>query len=241
MTAEQLIQKTPRHSGDYRFGWIFSFVVAIVFAPFVVIFQHSVPWLIAVPIILGAAVIFFLEWKATAKTSADTDIFESLPKGFAGIKSYEQLVALEIHPPRKVSKNQLPLFPAFPETTSINSVRILYDAHNKEISAVNCDRYSALLITYLLDNLDSATEKSLRAGLSRFGELGKGSSDIKMFVHDKTIREAIKADFRGNLVTLIAKGGEKVVKDLLKVVDSIEKEKAANADKEKNATAFKLQ
>lgn len=139
---------------------------------------------------IGAVVIFILEWKASAIKPADTEIFESLPKGFAGIKSYEQLVALEIHPPRKSSKNQLPLFSAFPETTSVNSIRTLYDNGDKEIAAVNCDRFSALLITYLLDNLDNATEKSLRAGLSRFGELGKGDSDIKMFVHDKTIREA---------------------------------------------------
>ncbi len=213
----------PRQAGDYRFGWVFSFLVAIVSAPFIVAFQHSLPWLIAVPIVLGVALIAVSEWKVCAAMPSQ-EFFESIPKGYSGIKSYEQLVALEIHPPRKSSKNQLPLFEAFPETTAVNSIRTLYDSANKEIAVVNCDRYAALLIAYLIENLDAATEKSLRAGLARFGELGKGRSDIQTF-NDKAIRETIKADFRGNLLTLVSKGGERVLKDLLKAVDAIEKEK----------------
>src|ERR1039457_3084247 len=166
MRTEQLISIMPRQSGDYRFGWIFSFLVAIASAPFIVIFQHSAPWLIAVPIVFGAAVILITEWKLSAVLPPDPEIFESLPKGFSGLKSYEQFLALTIQSVKKTSKNQLSLFDAFPEPTS---------------------------------------EKSLRAGFSRFSELGKGNSDIKMFVHDKTIREAIKADFRGNLLTLVSR------------------------------------
>lgn len=242
MTAEQLIKITPSHAGDYRFGWVFSFVVALVFAPFIVLFQHSAPWLIAVPIILGAAVIFISEWRFSAVMPPDIEVFESLPKGFSGLKSYEQFLSLTIQTTKKTPKNQLSLFDAFPEPTSVNSIRTLYDANSKEIAAVNCDRFSALLISYLLENLDTATEKSLRAGLSRFGELGKGNSDIKMFVHDKTIREVIKADFRGNLVALVSRGGEKVVKDLLKSMAAekekqIEKEKS---EKENTPTTFQL-
>jgi hypothetical protein len=236
MRTEQLISIMPRQSGDYRFGWMFSFLVAIVFAPLIVIFQHSAPWLIAVPIVFGSAVILISEWRISAELPTDTEVFESIPKGFAGIKSYEQFLSLTVQLGKKSPKNQLQLFEAFPEPTSVNSIRTLYDSANKEISAVNCDRFSALLITYLLENLDIATEKSLRAGLARFGEMGKGRSDIQMFVHDKNIREAIKADFRGNLVTLVSKGGEKVVKDLLKAV-AAEKEKI---EKEKTPTSFQL-
>jgi hypothetical protein len=241
MRTEQLISIMPRQSGDYRFGWMFSFLVAIVFAPLIVIFQHSAPWLITVPIIFGAAVILISEWKISAEPPTDTEAFESIPKGFAGIKSYEQFLALTVQFGKKSSKNQLQLFEAFPEPTSVNSIRTLYDSENKEIAAVNCDRFSALLITYLLENLDTATEKSLRAGLARFGEMGKGRSDIQMFVHDKNIREAIKADFRGNLVTLVSKSGEKVVKDLLKAV-AAEKEKLAKekAEKEIMPAPFQL-
>ena len=201
----------PRHSGDYRFGWIFSFLIAALFAPFIVVFEHTAPWLIAVPITIGAIIIFYLEWRSINDMPRESELFESIPKGFLGLKSYEQLLSLEIHPPRKSSKKQLTLFDQFPETTPVNSVRTLYDNTDKEVSVVNCDRFSALLITYLLDNLDKVTDKSLLAGLARFGELGKGRSDIQMFVHDPTIREAIKADFRGNLVTLVCRGGEKEI------------------------------
>jgi hypothetical protein len=239
MRTEQLISIMPRQSGDYRFGWIFSFLLAIISAPFIVVFQHSAPWLISVPIVFGAAVILVSEWKFSAELPPDREALESIPKGFAGIKSYEQFLALTIQFGKKSSKNQLSLFEAFPEPTSSNSIRTLYDSGNKEIAAVNCDRFSALLVTYLLENLDTATEKSLRAGLERFGEMGKGRSDIQMFVHDKNIREAIKADFRGNLITLVSKGGEKVVKDLLKAI-AIEKEKREKLEKEKKDTPFQL-
>src|ERR1022692_3852554 len=152
MNAELTNFSTPRHCGDYRAGWIIAFSIAILFAPFVIIFQHSAPWLIVFPIGIGAAIILFSEWKNSGVIQFESDFFESIPEGFHGLSAYSHLWALEIHPPRKASKNQLALFESFPETTSINSIRTLYDKNNHEIAVINCDRYSALLVSYLIDN-----------------------------------------------------------------------------------------
>src|ERR1043166_701833 len=219
MKADTVIASAPGQATTYRFSWIFSFSLAIVAAPFVVFYKQSAPWLIVVPIALGAAVILAYEFWIAFGRSRDSGMLVSIPSGYKGTMNYDQLLALEIHPKKRVPKEQLQLFPGFEETTASTSVRIIADESGKEIAVVSCNRFSALRITYLLDNMDKATEKSLRAGLSRFGQMAPGQSDVQLFVHDKTVREAIKADFRGNLVTLVSKGGEKVIKDLLKTLE----------------------
>jgi hypothetical protein len=211
----------PKGPGDYRFAWAFSFVLAIAFAPFVVVFKERAPWLIAVPLGIGAAVILLYEWVAAQKSEIiQGDCLVTMQTGFGGLRSYEEMLALEIKPRRKESIGQLTLFPGFSETTPSNAIKSIVDDAGRKIEVVNCDRYSALLVTYLLEHLDDATEKSLAAGLHRFGKLKKGQNDIYAFVQDKGIRETIKSDFRGNLLSLVSKGGEKVVRDLMKAVES---------------------
>jgi hypothetical protein len=220
MTVDRFMPGLPKHAGDFRFAWFFSFVLAAIAAPFVLIFKENAPWVIAVPFILGVVVILMYEFTAAFRANRDEDLLVKIPEGFSGLMSYEHLLTLEVTPKSKVPKGQLSLFPNFKEITPTNAVRVITDKETgKELVVVNCDRFSALLVTYLLDNLDKATERSLRAGLARFGKLEKsGQMDIQIFVHDATIREAIQSDFRGNLLTLVSKGGEKVVKDILKAL-----------------------
>ncbi len=214
------------NDGDYRVAWFFSFGLAILFAPFVVAFKNQAPWLIAVPVGLGAlAVLLFEVTHSRSKGALEALIV--LPEGYHGLKAYENLLALEIKHPKKASKGQLPLLPGFEEPRPHNSLRILRDERGTEISVVNCDRYSALLITYLLDNLDKVTDHALAAGLVRFGRAGKGGIDLQALVQDKSVREVIKADFRGNLVMVVSKGGEKVLKDLIKATEEAKAKEAA--------------
>ena len=212
----------PSHPGDYRFAWAVSFLIALASAPFVVLFKDRLPWLVVVPIAIGMAIIVTAEFVAAFGSGDKTEGLITIPTGYTGTFSYDSLLALEIQPKKKIPKEQLSLFPSFQEPTSRSSIRKVIDEHGNEVSVVSCDRFSALLVSYLLENMDKATESSLRAGLARFGKLGRGQSDIQIFVHDKAIREAIKADFRGNLLTLVSKGGEKVVKDLLKTLEAAE-------------------
>ena len=64
-----------------------------------------------------------------------------------------------------------------------------------------------------------AERTSTKWTLIRFGKMEGNAKELQAFVADKSIREVIKADFRGNLLILVAKGGEKVVKDLLKATE----------------------
>src|SRR5581483_8386802 len=189
----------------------------------IVLLKDTVPWLIALPLGIGAIVIVAYEWAASKRSElTGSDVLVTVPSDFVGLKSYDQLLALEVKPLKKEPKGQLrlPLFPGFQETTPANAIRTIIDEAGNKIEVVNCDRYSALLVTYLLEHLDSATDKSLAAGLHRFGALNKGDNAIQALLQDKGVREAIKSDFRGNLLALVSKGGEKVVKDLIKTIEA---------------------
>lgn len=234
MKFERAFPKAPKDVGDYRFAWAVSFALAIVSAPAIILYKQSAPWLIAVPLSLGTIFIVIYEFRTAFSSQSVSEVLVTFPPSFVGQSAYSRLLSLEIQPKTKVPKEQLPLFPGFTDTTAAKSLRLIRDEKGQEIAVVSCDRFSALLVTYLLDNMDKATEKSLRAGLARFGELGKSHSDINIFVYDKTIREVIKSDFRGNLVTLVSKGGEKVIKDLLKSLELRhieENEKTASDEK----------
>jgi hypothetical protein len=224
-----LLRSSPKSAGDYRFVWAFSIVVAVISAPFVVLFKESIPWLIAVPLCGGVLVILIYEYRAIFEISAEHDVMITLSEEFKGLFSYDRLIALEVKETKTVPKGQLALFPAFQEPTPRNALRRVMDESGQNITIVSADRFSALLVTYLIENMDKATEKSLRAGLARFGQMGKHQSDLQAFVHDKVIREIIKSDFRGNLATLVSKGGEKIIKDLLKAESARREEEQKKA------------
>jgi len=212
----------PRESGDYKVVWVIASFVALLFTPFVVIFRDTAPWFIAVPLALGGLLIVLYEAHNAGLLSRrqPSDVLVCLPEEYRGLIAYEKLMALEIKPRKKISKDQLLLFPGFPEPTPTNSIRMVQDEAGNKLPIINCDRYSALLIEYLMANLDKATEHALLAGLERFGQMGGRANAIHIFITDKAIRETVKSDFRGNLLTLVAKGGEKVVKDLVKAAET---------------------
>ena len=112
MNISGLNSAFPKSAGDYRFAWLFSFLLAIALAPFIVYFKQSAPWLIAVPLALGAAVILAHEWVASSRVDpTDAEPFVIVPAGYSGLKSYQEFFALEIKPKQKEGKGQLPLFP----------------------------------------------------------------------------------------------------------------------------------
>jgi hypothetical protein len=218
----------PSSLSDYRYAWIASFVISVVITPYILAFKDSAPWLIAVPLSIGAVIIVFVELRSQHLFSDDTSShLVTMPEGYKGLREYQNLLTLDVRPRKKSSKNQLPLFPGFDDPTPSNSLRILKDKDGNEIPTIPCDRFSALLIAYLMDNADNATDKGLQTALLRFKTMGESSVAIERFLKDKVLRDIIKSDVRGNLLTQIGKGGEKVVRDLLKTIeDSGEKESA---------------
>jgi hypothetical protein len=215
---------SAEHENSYATIWGVAVILATVFTPLVVIFKESAPWLIVLPIAIGGVFLLILEFERGGFEVLDRLFFWRrfsplvTSKAFEPLKAYEELIALEIKPKRKVPKEQLPLFKGFEEPEPTHSIRFLTDEHGREVAVISCERFSALLLTYLLQNTDKATERALAAGLKRFAHDQSVKSDIRIFVEDKSVREAIKADFRGNIVVTLSNGGQRIIRDLLKAV-----------------------
>ena len=64
MIIDNVIPKSPKSLGDYRFAWVISFAIAVVSAPIIVIYKESAPWAISVPIAIGATIIIAYEYNA---------------------------------------------------------------------------------------------------------------------------------------------------------------------------------
>ena len=81
MTFDQTISRSP---GDYRFAWAVAFVLAVLSAPFIVIYKENAPWLIVVPLLLGTIVIVIYEFKAAFRSNSGVELLITLPSGFIG-------------------------------------------------------------------------------------------------------------------------------------------------------------
>jgi hypothetical protein len=228
MTLILQLIKPPKAAGDYRAVWVGAFLIAILFAPYVVLFRETAPWLIAIPIVLGCLAVIAYEMRNSGFWQREeSEHLETMEAEHEGLKRYDRLLSLDVRPPSKVPRNQLALFPGFEQATPHNSVRMLLDSHNNEIPTVSCERYSALLVSYMMSNVDKATDKALSAAVKRFCKMGRSATEIHLVLDNQIYRDIIKADVRGNLLTQISKGGEKVAKDLLKAVqEAREKEES---------------
>jgi hypothetical protein len=197
-------------------NWAIAIVLASITTPFIVAFKDSAPWIIYLFLGIAAVLMLFLELtiQGFIRFHRASD-FESVAEGFLPMKDYESSVALAVRPKVEIPKGQLELFPAFPKATPRNAVRVLKDDNGNDIFVVSAERFSALLVSYLLEHADKATERALLVGLQRFARKSI-NSDLQLFIKDKAIREAIKSDFRGNIVTVMSRGGDKILKDILK-------------------------
>jgi len=210
---------------SYRVAWLIGIAIATLSTPFVVVFKATAPWIILIPITIGAFLVTVLEFRLL-KLPKPLKRFlyaepnaEEAPTDFQMLRKYDELMALDIKPPkRKIPKEQL-AFKGFPEAKPSNSVRYLSDEEGRKVAVISCEKFSALMITYLVEHVDESTDVALRNGLDKFSKSESVKREIEMFLQDKTVREVVKAQFRGNMAMTIAKGGQKVVKDLAKVME----------------------
>jgi hypothetical protein len=231
MIAATFKRLAEKDRESYSVTWLVAFGIAIVIAPFVMQYRTASPWIVCGAIGIASFGFFLLELRSCGlfeRRSADTLV--KMSDQFQLLAHYEDMLTLAVQPKAKLPRGQL-AFPNFPEATPQGSIRMLIDERSTSVPAINCEKYSALLVSYVLEHLDKATEKSLAAGMERFSMMHGGRNELQKYFHDKAVREAIKADFRGNLVSLIAKGGDKVVKDLIKEVESAKQRQAQDLER----------
>src|ERR1051325_297998 len=106
MKNERDASDSTLNEGDYRLVWAISVCIALLSAPVVVALKDKYPWAVAVPISVGAIIIFVLELKECGffHSGGAQDFFTRFPQGYRGLGDYEHLLLLEVAPKRKVPK-----------------------------------------------------------------------------------------------------------------------------------------
>ncbi|MGA2137523.1 MAG: hypothetical protein ABSH14_01550 [Verrucomicrobiia bacterium] len=241
MNEEAASQISAEESAVFRRIWLIAAITATIGAPMVASFRVPAPWLIAVPISIGILVVVFMEFAPdTQDQTPDSQIHgpvSAIPEGFQGLAAYKGAFALEIKRRKRVPKGQLSFDGLVVEVRPTRKAQFATDDTGKEILIVDCDRFVGMLVSRLIEDADKAAEHALAVAWQRFGKAAGEHSDIKIFIEDKTVREAIKSDFRGNILTIIAHSGEKIVKELLK--DAEEKATASEETSPKAKPATK--
>lgn len=196
--------------------WSIAFSMAIVFAIPVAMLKNAAPWFIAIPIVLGVALCIALEGRdefGDEIRDIDDDV-ATLSSDFKGLLAYTGKMVLEV--PQKNQEGNQELF-AFlqPDKTPRKKItRVRLDT-GEEIFVVSCDRYIDLLVSRLLEDSDRVVEHSLIVASRRFGAVRPEQLRERGFL-TKTILETLKADFRGNWITVVSRNAERVLKELQK-------------------------
>jgi hypothetical protein len=147
-------------------------------------------------------------------TSLET--FGSKFQNFAGFRELA-VVELTIREPKTKQQADAQLELGFlfeQKRPSVEKFRIFRTPDGKQLIALDCDRFSAMLTSEALESFDRSFEKSLEATLLRFA----GSSIPKehfFALTNETSKDILKSDIRGNLATYLAKTNDHLFKRVL--------------------------
>lgn len=222
-TAGELPNIEIDHAKVFSRIWLIAAIVATIATPFVVLWKDSAPWLISVPISIGVIIVFTLEFRRQFQTRRIEEPaekhFSVLPADYRGMGAFEESVVLELKSTKKAAKGQLDMFEEMnPEDFPQTKVRVFKDAKGREVYAINCSRFVELMVSRLMEDVDKAAEHALAMAWKRYRQGTANREELRRFL-DKTIRETIKSDFRGNALIIFSKTGEKVIKELVATVE----------------------
>jgi hypothetical protein len=219
MTVTRLADSTLEKCGTFGRVWLVGAVVATVSTPLVVLWKASAPWLITVPISIGVVIVFILEFRAHRRSGESAEsaagFVAAVSSDYRGMGWYEGSIALEIKTPKKGPKGQLDMFEKMnPEEFPQTKVRVFKDSFGRDVYVINSGRFVELMVSRMLEDVDRAAEHALAVAWKRYGQATSNREELRKFL-DKTVRETIKSDFRGNILVIISKTGEKVIKELV--------------------------
>jgi hypothetical protein len=209
--------------------WAVALITAVVSAVPVALTRHSEPYVIMYPILIGAGFCVAVELYRKLKTQRDAaaSLMPAIPverfgSGFSNFADLREIAVVELAVPEPTTKRQsgaqLELvgagFHFEQRAPSKEKFRIFRTPEGKELIALDCDRFSAMLTTEALGAFDASFEKSLEITLMRFS--GSSMKEDQLFaLTDDTAKDILKTDIRGNLATFLARTNDHLVKMVL--------------------------
>lgn len=173
-------------------------------------------------IVMGALTIvaacIFIEIRSEREAEiSNPPIVAELPEQYRGLSSFDKIVYLEMSEKGAPGQLELPSLAQLQREsrTKKNPIMIKYPT-GREVFLIDCDQFVAVLLDRMTEDANKAAEHALQMGLKRYGKVHSVSAELERFLTDKSIMEVIKSDFRGNMLMVINRSGEKIVREMIK-------------------------
>jgi hypothetical protein len=204
-----------------------ALLVGLLFAlPAAALPAYSV-WFVAAGLCCGLGIALYLEFRSEEKEEVQ-ELLATLPAEYEGLGSFKDMVYLEIQKPAQSGQLEFaePTIAKMQEKLKKqNKMATVVHLAGKNHYLIDCDRFIALLLDKMTEDANKAAEHALIMGIKRYGTVEKISQEVERILSDKSVIEVIKSDFRGNMLMVINRSGEKVIRELIKQAKKAEQPK----------------
>jgi hypothetical protein len=209
------------HSEQVRV-WGTALIAAALLTIPALLLKDKFPPAVIVAIGIGSVAVLVIEYLyhlIRSERHATRQKIIKLARDYAGLRELSKEYGFEIRTQPRDSKGQFYLFETSQGSEpSQRKLRRIETRSGQHLYVIGPDRFVELLVNELLYESDKVTELALARAWQRFGEAAGQYSDVRYFM-DKVVLEAIKAEFRSNWLTLVARFGEQVIVDLRKQIE----------------------
>jgi hypothetical protein len=209
-----------------RVTWLIAVGTALILSLPVALARDSAPQAMTaavigagiVPIIMYVRSLIVARRKA-ATTPDSSGTLEKFDATFCNFADAEELAVVELTfregaRPKSGAK-QLELgFEFETRNPTKERFRIFQTAAGKQLIALDCERFSAMLTSEAIESFDKSFDKSLETTLLRLSGSAIAKDHLYVLTNE-TARDLLKSDVRGNLVAYLSRTNDLLIKRVL--------------------------
>lgn len=164
---------------------------------------------------VGVSIALYLEFKSEQAEDVE-ELLAELPAEYEGLGSLKDIVYLELKQPSQPGQLEMPSIIEMQKERGPRKNATVVHLAGKNHYLVDCDRFIALLLDKMTEDANKAAEHAVSMGIKRYGNVRTIDKELERFLSDPSVIEVIKSDFRGNMLMVINRSGEKVIRELMK-------------------------
>lgn len=194
---------------------LIAFFVALAMAVPAAAFPKFALLFVAAGVVLGSGIAMYLEFRSEEAEERE-ELLATLPAEFEGLGCFTDTVFLELKQPAQPGQLEMSSIVGMQKERGQRKTATVVRLAGKNHFLVDSDRFIALLLDKMTEDADKAAEHALLMGLKRYGSVQMIEKELERFLSDKSVTEVIKSDFRGNMLMVINRSGEKIIRELIK-------------------------
>lgn len=203
-----------------------ALLIALLFALPAAAFPSFSVLFLSLGAVLGILTCVYLEVRCELKSDekVKNQLLAELPPEYEGLASFKEIAMLELRNEPPPGQLELPTMVAPQHKTPRKTAAVVRSLEGKNLYLIDCDRFVALLLDRMTEDANKAVEHAMAMGLKRYGKAQTVSKELERFLSDSNVIEVVKSDFRGNMLMIINRAGEKSIRELIKKAQQTTKE-----------------